>query len=131
MEVYDVGFSEGRQFGDVEACIGYGDGKEILPAEEIIRPDNQSFPEESAFLLPVFAYRDHLFRLAFLMQTSIFTSVPAVWSDSIRRLAAMAAPPVFSDVLIISTLMLRNVLAKVQLLPLSIHKFAVFLASNR
>ena len=36
MEVYDVGFPEGRQFGDVEACIGYGDSKEILPAEEII-----------------------------------------------------------------------------------------------
>ena len=68
MEVYDVGFPEGRQFGDVEACIGYGDSKEILPAEEISRPDNQSFPEESAFLLPVFAYRDHLFRLAFLVQ---------------------------------------------------------------
>ena len=65
-----------------------------------------------------------------LCRTSIFTSVPAVWSDSIRRLAAMAAPPVFSDVLIISTLMLRNVLAKVQLLPLYIHKFAVFLANK-
>ena len=68
--MYDVGFPEGRQFGDVEACIGYGDGKEILPAGEIIRPDTQSFPEESAFLLPVFAYRDHLFRLAFLVPVS-------------------------------------------------------------
>ena len=70
MEVYDVGFPEGRQFGDVEACIGYGDGKEILPAEEIIRPDNQSFPEESAFLLPVFAYRDHLDRKSTRLNSS-------------------------------------------------------------
>ena len=68
MEVYDVGFLEGRQFGNVEARIGNGDGKEILPAEEVICPDNQSFPEESALLLPVFAYREHLFRLAFLVQ---------------------------------------------------------------
>lgn len=126
MEVYDVGFPEGRQFGDVEACIGYGDGKEILPAEEIIRPDNQSFPEESAFLCQSLPTGITCSDWLSLCRTSIFTSVPAVWSDSIRRLAAMAAPPVFSDVLIISTLMLRNVLAKVQLLPLSIHKFAVF-----
>lgn len=46
------------------------------------------------------------------------------------RLAATAAPPIRSDVLIISTLMLWNVLAKVQLLPLYIHKFAVFLANK-
>lgn len=59
VKMYDVGFAERRQAGYVEAGVGNGDGEEVFPAEKVVRPDNQSFEEEGAFLLPVLAHRNH------------------------------------------------------------------------
>lgn len=47
-----------------------------------------------------------------LSRTNIFALMPLFFSDSIRRPAATAAPPIRSEVLMISTLMLSKCLHK-------------------
>ena len=51
-----------------------------------------------------------------LSRTSIFAFIPLFFKASMRRLAAMAAPPIRSDVLMISTLMCIKVYANVRFL---------------
>ena len=51
-----------------------------------------------------------------LSRTSIFVFIPLFFKASMRRLAAMAAPPIRSDVLMISTLMCIKVYANVRFL---------------
>ena len=59
-----------------------------------------------------------------LSRTSILAFIPLFFRASIRRWAAMAAPPIRSDVLMISTLMCINVYAKVRFLE---EMFGIFL----
>ena len=46
MQVDDVRFAELRQAGNVGATVGNGDGKEVLPAETILPPDDKPLPQE-------------------------------------------------------------------------------------
>ena len=52
MQVNDICLFENRKPGDIEPRIGNGYPKKILPAEKIICPNNETFPDKRELSLP-------------------------------------------------------------------------------
>ena len=81
---------------------GIGD----IYGEEIILLETVGFPDDDAFSPTTLIWS------VCLSRTNIFALMPLFLSDSISRPAATAAPPIRSEVLMISTLMLSKCLHK-------------------
>ena len=52
VQMDDIRLLEHWQVGDAKTAVSDGNSEEILPAEEIIYPNDKSLPNESTFLLP-------------------------------------------------------------------------------
>ena len=89
MEMNEVGFLEFGKSRDVRTGVGQIYLKQVFAAETVGRPYHEAFPQELG---------------AKLSRTNILAFMPLWFRASIRRCAAMAAPPALSDVLTIRTL---------------------------
>lgn len=105
MQVDDICLLKLRQACNVCACIGYIDCEKIVLLKAVGFPDDNAFPHKPPYLPPVTlqTYYADLVGVC-LSRTNILALIPLFFNDSIKRLAATAAPPKRSEVLIIKTL---------------------------
>ena len=105
MQMNHICLIELGECGNVCTRVGNVDSKKIMFFKSVCFPDDDALPDELPYFPPRFF-------------------IPLFFRASIRRWAAMAAPPIRSDVLMISTLMCINVYAKVRFLE---EMFGIFL----
>lgn len=114
MQVNDICLFENRKPGDIEPRIGNGYPKRFFRLKRLFAQIMRRSQINVNFLCQDLPTVCTLSEWLVLCSTNIPVSIPASLSDSIRRFAAIAAPPIRSEVLMISTLMRIKVYANVR-----------------
>ena len=81
MQVNDICLFENRKPGDIEPRIGNGYPKKILPAEKIICPNNETFPDKRELSLPRLTDGMYFIGVARFVQYQH----PGVYSGTVER----------------------------------------------